>query len=209
MFTHYYTEGIILKKKPVRESDEIITLYTRDFGMINVIGRSIRKNSSKLRMSTSLFSQIEVGFIQGKSYNTLTDVRLTSSFKNVKNDIRKTSLFYRISEITISLIRGEERDEDIYLLLQNSFQKIDKIDLFGDSLKVFYYLFCFRLLCLLGHKIDVEKCVFCGEKVEKKCFFDPQRGDVSCRKCLQEIGKDIYLEEAWFLQKILETEKRV
>ena len=88
MFTHHRTEGVILSSRKRRAADEIFTLYTRDFGKLDVIGRSIRKSESKLKMKMSLFSLVEIGFIEGKKYNTLTDVSLISRFKNAKKSER-------------------------------------------------------------------------------------------------------------------------
>jgi len=203
MFTHYYTRGVVLAKKPIGECDEIVTLYTRDFGMVKVVGKSIRKSNSKLKMGVPLFSYTEVGFIQGKSYNTLIDATLISNFKNAKTDIGKTSLFYRLSEIILSLIQGEERDENVFFFILDSFEKVDKLDLSRKKMKVFYYLFSLRFLYLLGHKINIEECVFCGKKVKKRCYFNPREGEVCCRECLRGKSEGVYLENTWLLQKLM------
>ena len=84
MFERYRTQGIIIKKDDWKESDQFFTVFTKDFGKILVIGRGIRKVSSKLRsgMETFYFSEIE--FIQGKKCKTLVDAVLIDNFRNIK-----------------------------------------------------------------------------------------------------------------------------
>lgn len=48
-------EGIVLKKEPVRETDEMLTLYTRELGKVRAKVVGVKKLLSKLRPLTSLF----------------------------------------------------------------------------------------------------------------------------------------------------------
>jgi len=69
MFVHYRTQGLILKKEDQGEADLLFTIYTKDFGKLEILGRAIRKISSKLRSGAEIFYLSEVEFIQGKIYN--------------------------------------------------------------------------------------------------------------------------------------------
>ena len=204
MFTHYRAHGLILSSRKRGEADEVFTLYTREFGMIDVSGRSIRKSSSKLKMGMSLFSLVEIGFIQGKSYNTLTDVIPLYRFKSAHLDLGKLSLFYRISEIVRSLVYGEEGDEELFSFLLEIFKKIDKSSLKKDELKLFYCFFAFNLLYFLGYKVYIEKCVFCGQEVEKSCYFNSKEGGVVCEGCFVKKPSGAYLEDIEFLRCFFE-----
>ncbi len=208
MFTHYYTEGVILAKRAVKDADEIITVYTRDFGKVDLIGKSIKKNGSKLKMNTSLFALVEIGFIQGKSCNTLTDARLISSFRNAKKDLGKLSLFYRMSETILSLVHGEEKDENIFLLISQSLRRIDSFKISKNKLKLFYCFFSFNLLYFLGYKLYIKECASCGNKVEGDCYFNPREGGVVCKNCFLKEPIGIYLEEIDLLRSFLENDIR-
>ena len=41
--------GIILKKQPLNESDEIITFYTKENGKIRALAKSVKSSKSKLQ----------------------------------------------------------------------------------------------------------------------------------------------------------------
>jgi DNA repair protein RecO len=154
----------------------------------------------------SLFSCVEIGFIQGKGYNILTDTKLLYNFGNTKKTLGKLSLLYKMAEITLLLIRGEEKDEEIFIFLKESFQKIDTITISGQKLKLFFCFFSFRLLHILGYKLYIEKCAFCGESVKEECYFNPKEGGVVCKNCFLKEPVGIYLENVNSLKSFFEPD---
>jgi len=123
MFTHYRTQGFILKKIDRGENDQLFTIFTKDFGKLEILGKAIRKISSKLRSGAELFYLSEVEFIQGKTYKTLTDAILIENFPNLRRNLERLSTVYKISEILDNLIKGQEPDEQIWHLLKETFDK--------------------------------------------------------------------------------------
>ncbi len=195
MFTHHRTQAIILDYRDIGEADKIFTFYTKDFGRVEARGRSVRKGGSKLGMGASLFSFVEIEFIQGKSYNTLTDVVLLSDFQKSKKNLGKLSLLYRISETTLSFIGEQEEDEDVFWLIVKSFQEIDKKKLSKESLKIFWCIYSFRLLYLLGYRVYTEECIVCNKKIEKECYFNPREKGVVCANCFSSDSIGIYIDD--------------
>ncbi len=202
MFTHHRTDGIVLARKEKGEADEVLTLFTKDFGKVEVVGRSIRKGGSKLRMSMSLFSHVEISFIEGKAYNTLTDARTIQDPKDAKEDLKKLSFLYRISELTLLLLKGPQEEERILSLLLSTIEEVDKKDLSREELKLLFCLFSFRILYFLGYKLYTEKCVFCGSAIEKECIFDPKEGGVACKKCSRSAFSGIRLHKVTLLRDL-------
>jgi DNA repair protein RecO (recombination protein O) len=195
MFTHHRTQAVVLESKEVGEYDRILTFYTRDFGKITAKGRSIRKGKSKLRASTQLFSFVEVEFIQGKKYNTLTDAVLLSSFSKTKKDLAKLSLFYRIAETTLLFIKDQEKDENIFLLLLETLQEIEEKNLSKEKLKIMWCAYSFRLLYFLGYRVYTKECIKCSKKIEKECYFNPEKKGVLCKECYTKKPSGIYIDD--------------
>ncbi len=186
MFTHYQTKGVVLSYTNIKEADRFFILYTKEFGKIGVMGRSIRKIESKLRMKMELFSLIEAGFISGKSYNTLVDVESVNEFKDVKKNLAKLSFFYQLAETFLSLIIEEERDEEVYSLLVNTFKIVNDNNLSSNNLKTLYCLFSFQLLHFLGHKMYISNCAVCGVKTGEEGYFNAEEGGVICFRCFNQ-----------------------
>ena len=53
------TEGIILKRKDYRESDLIVTAFTKDFGKITGIAFGAKKSRKRFANCPGIFRQIE------------------------------------------------------------------------------------------------------------------------------------------------------
>lgn len=156
MAVHYRTQGIILKKRDWKESDQLLTAYTKDFGKLEILGKAIRKIISKLRGDTSLFSLSEIEFIQGRSHQTLTDALSQNTFANIRNDLRKFRIVQKIAAMTDNLVAKEEKDEQIWLLLNEVFEKLNNAELKINNLQLIYYYFFWNLAAIIGYKPEIR-----------------------------------------------------
>ena len=206
MFSRYRTQGIIIKKDDWKETDRFFTVYTKDFGKIKVLGRGIRKISSKLKsgMETFYFSEIE--FIQGKNYKTLVDAVLINKFEKVRADLKKTITAYRILGIFADLIQGQEKDEKAWKLLLDSLKDLND----QENYKIIYYYFFWNLLSLLGYTPNLYLCSICQNKLEyKKNYFDLEEGGIVCSDCFKKErkGKEINPDLIKILRILLQDKK--
>ena len=165
MFLHYRTRGFILKKADRGEADRIFTVYTKDFGKLEILGKAIRKISSKLRPGAEIFYFSEIEFIQGKTHKILTDAILIEKFENLKNNLNKLKIAYKISQVLDNLVFGQEPDEKIWQLLEETFRKLNKLEITGPKLELLYYYFFWNLISLLGYQPEISNCTIWGRKI--------------------------------------------
>lgn len=194
MFVHYRSEGLIIKKEDRGENDQLFTVYTRNFGKLEILGKAIRKISSKLRSGAEIFYLSEIEFIQGKGYKTLTDAILIEKFENLKRDLKKLRIAYKISEVLYNLIRGQEADEKIWQLLNEAFQKLNnwkpntgaRLD---AGPEIIYYYFFWNFISLLGYQPGLYNCSICQKKlILEKLYFSPREGGIICQSCFTHQG---------------------
>ena len=212
MAIRYRTQGFVLRKTDLREADQVFTIYTKDFGKLKILGKAVRKIKSKLRAGAELFYLSEIEFIQGKNHKTLTDAIAIEKFKNIRQDLEKLELVSQTAENVDDLIRGEEKDEDIWNLLTEVFDKLcDKLSLSVPiSLayhNLIYYYFVWNLLSILGYQIDLYHCINCQKKlIPEKLYFNSEQG-IICSECYGsledkiEISSDIIKILRLFLKK--------
>lgn len=188
MFIHYRTRGFILKKVDRGEADQLFTIFTKDFGKLEILGKGIRKIFSKLKSGMELFNLSEIEFIQGKSQKTLTDAILIERFGELRHNLDKLQVAYKISEVLDSLVKGEEPDEKIWQLLSESLERLNdrKLKIENRKLKIFYYYFLWNLFSLLGYQPELYHCVYCQKKLlPEQLYFSPKEGGIICQKCGQ------------------------
>jgi DNA repair protein RecO (recombination protein O) len=238
MFTHYRSEALFLKKEDRGEADRLFTVFTKEFGKIEVLGRGIRKIKSKLRAGADIFYFSEIEFIQGKTYKTLTDAVLKNRFPRLMSDERKMALGGELAEMVVELSSFEEKDEKLWGLILDSFREIDKIKVglsVGESkesgLEFLYLFFAWNFFSLLGYRPELYYCAVCGRKLLPETFwFVPSEGGVVCWRCFNslkkswqegaeekhnfskmaaEIGVDSVKVARFFLEKGLKESKKV
>jgi len=164
LFIHYRTEGIFLKKIDRGEADQLLIVYTKNFGKLEILARSIRKISSKLRSGADIFCLSEIEFVQGKTQKTLTDAILIEKFDNLKNDLTKIKVAYKIAETADDLIKAPEPDNKIWRLLNEVFQKLNKYTINPFRCTLIYYYFFWNLVSLLGYQPKIKDCTVQGKK---------------------------------------------
>jgi len=223
MFVHYRTQGFILKKEDRGEADQLFTIYTKDFGKLEILGKAIRKISSKLRSGAELFYLSEIEFIQGKAHKTLTDAIVIEKHKNIRQNLEKLKVAYQIAGVLDELVSGQEKDEKIWELLNEVFEKLKienslnpaLLQKGGGKLEIIYYYFLWNLLSILGYQIDLYHCLDCQKKLlPGKLYFKPEPG-IICEKCAgkvkykKEISSDVIKILRLFLNKNWNTLSRL
>jgi len=188
MFIHYRTRGLIFKKEDRGETNELLTIYTKDFGKLKILGKAIKKIKSKLRSGAELFYLSEIEFIQGKTHKTLTDAVSIEKFSDLRKDLKRLSLVYKISEILDNLIKGQEADEKIWQLLTETFGILNNWKIENWRLKIIYYYFLWNFLSILGYRPELYNCLSCQKRLipEKLCF-DLKGGGIICQSCIGKL----------------------
>jgi DNA repair protein RecO (recombination protein O) len=185
VFCRYQTQGFILKKENVGEASQLFCLYTRDFGLLKILAKGIRKLKSKLRGSFVLFSLVSVEFVQGKRHQVLTGALTLESFPRIKKDLIKLRLLFRLSRIFCFLVSSQEKDQNLWKLTEKTWLTLEKEELsFSESI-LFYYHFFWQLVFLLGYGPELCRCVLCRKKTAGQIFFAAQEGGLVCQECLR------------------------
>ena len=184
MFVHYRTQGLVLKKENRGEADQLFTIYTKDFGRLEILGKAIRKISSKLRAGIDIFSLSEIEFIQGKTHRTLTDAIPIRKFENLKKDLNKLKIAYKISEVLNDLIKRPEPDLKIWRLINEVFQKLNNCPAFVIECSLIYYYFFWNLTSFLGYQPDLYHCALCQKKLRlERLYFNKKENGIICSDC--------------------------
>lgn len=188
MFLHYRTQGFILNKTNRGEADRIFTIYTKDFGKLDLLAKAERKIGSKLRAGLEIFYLSEIEFIQGKAYKTLTDTILIKNFKNLIGDLKKLKIAHRVSGLMDSLVKGEEADPKIWQLLNETFEGLNKNSESKVLSRLIYYYFLWNVLSALGYQAELYYCAVCQKRITpKNISFSPKEGGLVGEECQGKI----------------------
>ncbi|MFH1423876.1 MAG: DNA repair protein RecO [Candidatus Nealsonbacteria bacterium] len=158
MAVHYRTQGFFIKKTDRGEDSRLFTVYTKNFGKLKILGKAIRKIGSKLKSGTEIFYLGEIEFIQGKTYKTLTDAMPLDKFSVIRKDLRKLKIIHQIAEVLDEFISKEEKDEHVWELLNEVFDKLNNPQFKINHLPLVYYYFFWNFVSILGYKPEFHEC---------------------------------------------------
>ena len=169
---------------------EFFSVFTEDFGRLDVFAKAIRKSKSKLRGGIDIFLMSEIEFIQGKNKKTLTDASIIEKFISLPCDLEKFKIANSIGQILDNFITGEEKDRGIFDLLKETFYKLDAQSSNREKGVFIYDYFLWNTLSLLGYRPEVQKCNICQQKLNPyNIYFSNREGGIICKKCLrQDVG---------------------
>lgn len=149
----YKTQGIIIKKSNLGEIDRLLAVYTRDFGKILLKAKSVRKNQSKLKGHLELFLHTHLMIAPGRGFDIITSAETIEQFPYLRQNLPCLATAYYLTELTDRLMAGPEKDEDIWQLLLDSFQKLNQ----SANVKTVREDFETKLLELLGYGKNQKK----------------------------------------------------
>lgn len=119
--------GVVVKTADYKDADKIITILTRNHGLISCFALGARRQNSKKSPHLDLISQIDIQ-IKGRDYLYLEQASTVASFSKIKGDLKKISLCMSFFEILTQLVPSAVDDQELYLSLVVFLNKIESLE---------------------------------------------------------------------------------
>ena len=110
----YHTHGFILSSKNKGEANKMLTVYTREMGLVRAMVQGIRLNKSKLRFAMQDLSYSNIDFVRGKDVWRVTSAKNISTFPLARSSRNSILIIARVSSLIERLCDGEEPTEKIF-----------------------------------------------------------------------------------------------
>ena len=182
-FRSFRASAVVLRHADWGEADQLLTLYTREQGMVRAVAKGARKITSRKGGHLQPFTQITVQLARGRDLLIVTQVETVNAFLTLHDDLEKTGYAAYVVELLLRFSYEEEGgNPTLFKLLIDTLGRIEKET---DSwLAVRYYEM--RLLDAVGFRPQLFVCVNCGcEILPENQFFSFTAGGVICPRCGQ------------------------
>ena len=185
----FKTKAVVLGEKEFTGQDKIFSVFTKNYGKIEILAKSVRKIEAKLQGGLQILNHLSLEFVKGKNFNIITDAIIKNEFLEIKSSAIKFRAYSYICNLLDKLVKGEEKDERIWYLLLETLSQVSQLPVTSYQLPVTVRYFEWNLLSCLGFKPELYFCLNCQEKIQKGNFFFSSRdGGILCQKC--KIQKD-------------------
>jgi len=114
------TPGFIIGSRPSGEAGKMISIFTRDLGLVFASAQGIRFEKSKLRPFTQDYSFGRFSFVKGKEYWRLTSAQDNTNLRMHPNPTNDESangaqaLIVRVASLLERLLHGEQPHPELF-----------------------------------------------------------------------------------------------
>jgi len=177
----YSDEAIVLRTRKLAEADRIITLLTRQHGVVRAVARGVRRTSSKFGSRLEPFTHVDLQLAVGRNLDTVTQAVTRDPFgAAISADYDRYTAASVMLETSEHLV-AEEREPSVqqYLLLVGGLRAMTAGERRpGDVLDSFLL----RSLAVAGYAPSFDACARCGLEGPHRAF-NPAHGGMLCPGC--------------------------
>ncbi|MBW4567634.1 MAG: DNA repair protein RecO [Tolypothrix carrinoi HA7290-LM1] len=123
----YKATGINLKTQAFGEADRLVTILTREFGLIRAIAPGARKHKSSLGGRSGMFVVNELLIAQGRSLDKITQAQTIKTYPGLGKDLGKLAASQYLAEIVLCQALSEQPQEELYELLNEHLGRLEAI----------------------------------------------------------------------------------
>jgi len=159
----YKATGINLKTQAFGEADRLVTILTREFGLIRAIAPGARKHKSSLGGRSGMFVVNELLIAQGRSLDKITQAETIKTYPGLGKDLAKLAASQYLAEIVLCQALSEQPQEELYELINEHLGRLEAIPTTKVK-SIFAHLAhaVFHLLANSGLTPQVQVCCLTG-----------------------------------------------
>ncbi len=158
------TSAILFKSRKYKERDKLLTFFTEENGKIISLCKGARLPLNRWGSSTEPPNLSYIQLYEKGEFFTLTEIKTVEIFLNIISDFQRLLIFDYIANILdwfIPLVLVSKKT--FYLALSTLYALNDK----EISPLTTGYFFALKFLDLQGYRLELNRCVKCGRKIDQ------------------------------------------
>ena len=185
---HITTKALVLRAVDYKESDKILTLFTRDQGKLTASARGCRKKGSAIAAGCQLLAWSELVLYDYQGRWSVKEAASQRLFEGVRGDIARLALACYFAEAAELLaVEGEPAPELLSLTL-NSLHALDQMP--EKPLRLVKAAFEWKAMALAGYEPLIDGCDVCGADPPEQPRFHLREGVLHCARCREALGEE-------------------
>jgi DNA repair protein RecO (recombination protein O) len=152
----YRATGINLKGMPLGENDRLLTILTKEHGLIKVVAAGARKHRSAMAGRSGLFVVNDLQISVGRSMDRIKNAEVLQSFVGLGKTLAKLTAAQYLSELALMQALSAQPQEELFLVLIEHLERIQS----AANQNVLAHLNhgTYHLLAIAGFAPQVHNC---------------------------------------------------
>lgn len=169
-------EGVVLKTAPSGETSKLVTFLGRESGKVRIVAKGALKGASPFRGAVEPGNHIEIlyYFKENRTNYYMKEAHVHSTLDERRDSLARLALALAVLELVDDVCYWESPEPGIVDLVLEYLAHPE-----AEDPVLFFLVFEFKLLALLGALPDFSVCSVCGEGLEGG-FYDPEQGESAC-----------------------------
>ena len=182
----FTTNAINIKTYPLSDYDNVVVMFSREYGLIKGIARGVKRPKSKLgaRMQTLVANKLMLK--GGRTFDTICEAQALNTFNKLRQDLDKLAYSLYLSELINSFCQDGDEDSEnnaqiydlFYCALEGLANCENKTQIFLNVIK-----FQLQFMTQIGYGVEFEHCLKCSCKINEEAYFSISNCGVVCAEC--------------------------
>jgi DNA repair protein RecO (recombination protein O) len=157
----YQTIGINLKGMAMGESDRILTILTKEHGLIRAVAAGARKHRSNMTGRSGLFVVNDLLISQGRNLDRIQHAETLQSFIGLGHNLAKLTAAQYLAELTLVQALSAQPQEELFVLLIEHLVRLQN----AENREVLALLVhgIYHMLAIAGFEPQVRACCLTQE----------------------------------------------
>ena len=194
----YEAEGIVLGARSWGEADKVMTIFTRERGLVRAAAFGCRRPRSPLAGAMQMFVHAELQFAEGGRLETVKTARVHAHHAKLSLDLAALAYATFVAEVIREFMPEGIADAAFFDRLSAILTAFET-----RNPRVTALAAVLQTLAAAGLQQSYERCLHCGAEIVGDAFFHAREGGVLCADCRTEGSAD-FSEELRVLLVTLE-----
>ena len=178
----YRSNAFVLRTHKLGESDQIVVLFTEDYGKVRAVARrsrSTRRQTASYYEPLTLIHAILFGR-PSQALHRINSVDIVTSFRALREDFAIMHGGLYMTELIDATTREREPAPELFALLCAGLEQLTQT----VQLEALLRLFELQLLMLVGYTPQLFYCARCTRDIgPDETEFSPYFGGLVCQRC--------------------------
>lgn len=172
------TDGLVVRQVNYKDNDQILTVLTKEHGLMTLKARGVRSRSSRLKGACQLLAYSEFTVFENLGFHTIDEANAIQMFPELRTGIELLSLASYFAQVAEILSQEDMPNPELLSLTLNALYALCRRLCTPELVKAAFEL---RAACLGGYTPELSGCAVCGDPEPDR--FDVRGGILCCASC--------------------------
>ncbi len=192
------TKAIVIRRSPAGEHDQMVSLYSEDFGTMRAMARGIYRPTSLQSMHLEALNMVEFEVIQGRAWPIISSAMMLTPHTAIKESLAKLAAAQFFTEVLDKIAFENEKDIDLWNFLTTMLADFDRAA--ESEVLPLFRKYQAEFLKVLGYAPQTDRCVVCSVDTlsgpEKMIALSTELGGIMCPECFLAGGRGILFDKS-------------